>query len=74
MNKTQRKKCLEKFSDIFFCIIIRLILLAQIGFSTMFLAGFYKEYFYYGLLLGALVIVVDGFYVLFFKGAKEFRW
>jgi len=40
----------------------------------MFLAGFYNEYFYYGLLLGALVIVVDGFYVLFFKGAKEFRW
>ncbi len=69
MNET-----LVKLSYVFFSVVTRVILLTQIGFSTFFLASFYDEYFYYVLLLGALVIIVDGIYVLAVRDTKEFRW
>ena len=65
---------LVKIADVFFCILIRIILLIQIGFATIFLSDFYNQKIYYGLLLGAFAIIIDCIYILFVKHSKELRW
>lgn len=55
-------------------IFTRVVFIIEISLFIYYLVGFYSSYFYLFILIGALIIVIDGFYVVLNRDGNEYSW
>jgi hypothetical protein len=77
MEETKPSLCL-KFKNITAAILVRFVLLAQIGFSIQYvvciLSSYQYTYIYLLLIINAIVIIIDGVYVCVKRNGMDYKW
>lgn len=73
-HEHHNQKRINRILDIFVCISIRLIFLIQVVFTVYILVHLYQQYLYLTLSLCAILILIDGIYVTFYRKGKEYTW
>ena len=76
IHNHQNEKKLNRFHkifDVFVCIVIRLIFIAQTLFSIYYLVHIYN-FLYLILVVCVIVITVDSIYVTIYRNGKEYTW
>lgn len=65
---------LLKFIDIALSQFVRLVYVLETGFCVYLLASVMQNNYYYLMLIGTLVIILDGYFVLIVRHGKEYTW
>ena len=63
-----------KALNILRALLIRFVFLAEIGFFIYYLTELTDSFFYLFMLIGPVVIICDGIYMIFARFGKEFSW
>ena len=69
-----KEKNYTKALNILRALLIRFVFLAEIGFFIYYLTQLSGSYFYLFILIGPVVIICDGIYMIFARFGKEFSW
>ena len=72
-NELKEKNC-TKALNILRALLIRFIFLGEIGFFIYYLTQLTDNYFYLFMLIGPIIIICDGIYMIFARFGKEFSW
>lgn len=65
---------LSKCIDITLSQFVRLVYMLQAGFCVYYLSSVMNSNYYYLILLGILLIFIDGIYVAIKRSGKEYTW
>ncbi len=64
----------RKYFDIFLCILIRCVFVAEILFILCYIVLLTSNLYFYALIVGIFCIVADGIYVIVYREGIEHLW